>query len=99
MIFYDMLDLPCAHVRPYVSLLYLALGMAAENAVAFGVNEALKRAFPDDPASKLDPNKPPDLVKPFAMGTLTGCCSAMVLLPSEIVKVWSQTAVCRLTSY
>jgi hypothetical protein len=62
-----------------------ALGMAAENAVAFGVNEALKRAFPDDKHVNL--NAPPDLMKPFLMGTLTGCCSAMVLLPSEIVKV------------
>jgi hypothetical protein len=61
------------------------MGMAAENAVAFGVNEALKRAFPDE--SKADPNQRPDLLKPFAMGTMTGCCSAMVLLPSEIVKV------------
>lgn len=73
--------------------LSLALGMAAENAVAFGVNEALKRAFPDDPLLKLDPNKPPDLLKPFAMGTLTGCCSAMVLLPSEIVKAKTQVLV------
>jgi hypothetical protein len=40
--------------------------MAAENAMAFGVNEALKRAFPDDPAKKAD-NTPPDLGKPFLM--------------------------------
>jgi hypothetical protein len=40
--------------------------MAAENAMAFGVNEALKRAFPDDPAKKAE-NAPPDLGKPFLM--------------------------------
>jgi solute carrier family 25 ornithine transporter 2/15 len=68
-----------------------ALGMAAENAVAFGVNEALKRAFPDDKHVNL--NAPPDLMKPFLMGTLTGCCSAMVLLPSEIVKAKTQVLI------
>lgn len=41
------------------------MGMALENAMAFGVNEALKRAFPDD--SVKDPNAPPDLAKPFLM--------------------------------
>jgi len=42
-----------------------ALGMIAENCMAFGVNEALKRAFPDE--SKSDPTKRPDLLKPFLM--------------------------------
>ena len=42
-----------------------SLGMVAENAMAFGVNEALKRTFPDD--AKEDPTKRPDLVKPFLM--------------------------------
>ena len=42
-----------------------AMGMVAENAMAFGVNEALKRSFPDD--AKEDPTKRPDLVKPFLM--------------------------------
>jgi solute carrier family 25 ornithine transporter 2/15 len=50
-----------------------AMGMAAENCMAFGVNEALKRAFPDDPERKLDPNQRPDLLKPFAMVCLYGC--------------------------
>lgn len=54
------------------------LGMIAENAMAFGVNEGLKRAFP---ATTND-----SLLRPFWMGALTGCCSALVLLPSEIVK-------------
>lgn len=49
-----------------------AMGMAAENCMAFGVNEALKRAFPDDPTRKLDPNQRPDLLKPFAMVCLYG---------------------------
>jgi hypothetical protein len=40
--------------------------MALENAMAFGVNEALKRAFPD--TEKIgNPDAPPDLGKPFAM--------------------------------
>eukprot|EP00978_Attheya_sp_CCMP212_P030846 scaffold114797_cov51-Attheya_sp.AAC.3 len=43
-----------------------AVGMALENAVAFGVNEALKRAFPDDPAAK-NADERPDLLKPFLM--------------------------------
>jgi solute carrier family 25 ornithine transporter 2/15 len=69
------------------------MGMAAENSVAFGVNEALTRAFPDDPATKLDPTQRPDLLKPFAMGTITGCCSATVLIPSEIIKAKTQVVV------
>lgn len=55
------------------------LGMIAENAMAFGVNEGLKRAFPAKEGES-------DLLRPFWMGALTGCCSALVLLPSEIVK-------------
>lgn len=68
-----------------------ALGMAAENAMAFGVNEALKRAFPDDPNENTGGR--PDLFKPFLMGSITGCCSALVLLPSEIVKAKTQVVV------
>lgn len=34
--------------------------------MAFGVNEALKRAFPDDPATKAQ-GGPPNLSKPFVM--------------------------------
>lgn len=69
-----------------------ALGMAAENAMAFGVNEALKRAFPDDVNDHTNNHTKnrPDLVKPFAMGMITGCCSALVLLPSEIIKAKTQ---------
>lgn len=67
-----------------------AMGMAAENAMAFGVNAALKRAFPDP--DKLE-GGPPSLGRPFLMGALTGCCSALVLLPSEIVKAKLQVVV------
>eukprot|EP00550_Attheya_septentrionalis_P008641 CAMPEP_0198294560 /NCGR_PEP_ID=MMETSP1449-20131203/23023_1 /TAXON_ID=420275 /ORGANISM="Attheya septentrionalis, Strain CCMP2084" /LENGTH=217 /DNA_ID=CAMNT_0043994545 /DNA_START=16 /DNA_END=666 /DNA_ORIENTATION=- len=69
-----------------------AVGMALENAVAFGVNEALKRAFPDDPAAK-NADERPDLLKPFLMGSITGCCSAIVLLPSEVIKAKTQVEI------
>lgn len=68
-----------------------AMGMVLENAMAFGVNEALKRTFPDE--GKGDPTQRPDLLKPFLMGAITGCCSATVLLPSEIVKAKTQVLV------
>ena len=69
-----------------------ALGMAAENAMAFGVNEALKRKFPD-PNKELDPTSRPDLVRPFFMGLFTGMTSAVVLLPSEVIKAKTQVMV------
>lgn len=65
-------------------------GMVLENCMAFGVNEALKRAFPDSTEGKTREEGPPSLWKPFAMGALTGCCSATVLLPSEIIKMKTQ---------
>lgn len=46
------------------------MGMVAENAMAFGVNEALKRTFPDE--AKDDPTQRPDLVKPFLMVSSLG---------------------------
>lgn len=71
-----------------------AMGMALENAMAFGVNEALKRAFPDpSKGSAADPEARPDLSRPFMMGAITGCCSALVLLPSEVVKAKTQVAI------
>mmetsp|Transcript_71491 Transcript_71491/g.197961 ORF Transcript_71491/g.197961 Transcript_71491/m.197961 type:complete len:155 (-) Transcript_71491:13-477(-) len=60
--------------------------------MAFGINEALKRAFPDDP-SEVDQDGPPNLLKPFLMGSITGCCSATVLLPSEIIKAKTQVSI------
>mmetsp|Transcript_1133 Transcript_1133/g.2576 ORF Transcript_1133/g.2576 Transcript_1133/m.2576 type:complete len:299 (+) Transcript_1133:360-1256(+) len=65
-------------------------GMILENCMAFGVNEALKRAFPDAEKESTSQEGPPSLWKPFAMGAITGCCSATVLLPSEIVKAKTQ---------
>ena len=71
-----------------------AMGMALENAMAFGVNEALKRAFPDpSKGSGADSEARPDLSRPFMMGAITGCCSALVLLPSEVVKAKTQVAI------
>jgi solute carrier family 25 ornithine transporter 2/15 len=72
-----------------------ALGMVAENAVAFGVNEALKRAFPADQIlhDNDTSDKKPDLFRPFLMGSITGCCSALVLLPSEVIKAKTQVLV------
>mmetsp|Transcript_13595 Transcript_13595/g.28513 ORF Transcript_13595/g.28513 Transcript_13595/m.28513 type:complete len:299 (-) Transcript_13595:2651-3547(-) len=67
-------------------------GMILENCMAFGVNEALKRAFPDTKDSAASADGPPSLLKPFAMGAITGCCSATVLLPSEIVKAKTQVS-------
>ena len=67
-------------------------GMILENCMAFGINEALKRAFPDDP-EELEQNGPPSLFKPFLMGSITGCFSATVLLPSEIIKAKTQVEV------
>jgi hypothetical protein len=79
-----------------------AIGMAAENAMAFGVNEALKRAFPsrDDNFTTTSSSKdgalqyrPPDLFRPFWMGLVTGLASAVVLLPSEVIKAKTQVVV------
>lgn len=69
-----------------------ALGMVAENAMAFGVNEFLKRAFPD-PNLDQSSTGMPSLTRPFAMGAFTGCCSALVLLPSEVIKAKTQVVV------
>lgn len=63
--------------------------------MAFGVNEALKRAFPDTEDNGAPKEGPPSLLKPFAMGAITGCCSATVLLPSEIVKAKTQVTTQR----
>jgi hypothetical protein len=67
-------------------------GMILENCMAFGVNEALKRAFPDEPNSE-NKDGPPNLMKPFLMGSITGCFSATVLLPSEIIKAKTQVVI------
>jgi hypothetical protein len=41
-------------------------GMVLENCMAFGINAALKRAFPDDTDESGQPG-PPSLLKPFLM--------------------------------
>lgn len=66
--------------------------MIMENCMAFGINEALKRTFPDDTDGTKQAG-PPNLVKPFLMGWITGCFSATVLLPSEIIKAKTQVVV------
>ena len=68
-------------------------GMVMENCMAFGINEALKRAFPDTDTDTKE--GPPSLWKPFAMGVITGCCSATVLLPCEIIKIKTQVSTDR----
>lgn len=70
-----------------------AFGMMAENGMAFGVNEFLKRAFPDPNANNSNTSQRPSLLRPFAMGAFTGCCSALVLLPSEVIKAKTQVVV------
>lgn len=64
-----------------------AMGMVAENAMAFGVNEALKRTFPDE--AKMDPTKRPDLLKPFLMvrGAHNSCALIMMLAVSNALHV------------
>ncbi|CAB9530317.1 Mitochondrial arginine transporter BAC1 [Seminavis robusta] len=65
-----------------------AMGMMNENVVAFGINEALKRSFPDDPTTQA--NQEPNLIKPFLLGPVTGCSAALVLCPAEVVKAKTQ---------
>lgn len=72
-------------------------GMVLENCMAFGVNEALKRAFPNDPSEQYGDGIP-NLTKPFLMGGITGCCSATVLLPSEVIKAKTQVVTGHVTS-
>jgi solute carrier family 25 ornithine transporter 2/15 len=71
------------------------LPLIIQNCMAFGVNEALKRAFPNTEVCGAPKEGPPSLLKPFAMGAITGCCSATVLLPSEIVKAKTQVTTQR----
>lgn len=74
-----------------------AAGMILENGMAFGVNEGLKRAFPDTTTSTSQATSN-SLWKPFVIGGFTGCCSALVLLPSEVVKAKTQVVVGQNTS-
>lgn len=67
-----------------------AMGMMNENVVAFGINEALKRTFPDEPNTVVEEEEQPNLIKPFLLGPITGCSAAMVLAPAEVVKAKTQ---------
>lgn len=58
-----------------------AMGMVLENAMAFGVNEALKRTFPD--GSKEDPTQRPDLVRPFMMVSDVWSCNGRVCFATD----------------
>ena len=69
-----------------------------ENAVAFTVNEQLKRMFPR-PSNLVGVNgNPPvfnfgeDILKPMGIGFITGTCSAIVLIPSEVIKTKTQVS-------
>lgn len=66
-----------------------AIGMAAENAVAFGIHEALKRAFP----SEQKDGEAPGLIQPFIHGTITGLTACIVLLPTEVIKAKTQVVI------
>ena len=75
-----------------------AMGMMNENVVAFGINEALKRTFPDDQDStNSSSSNEPNLLKPFLLGPITGCSAALVLAPAEVVKV-RQSIMCGIGS-
>lgn len=72
-----------------------ALGMVAENGVAFGVHEQMKRLFPtpavsDDTHRQL--NLSDDVFRPFMMGGTTGLCTSFVLCPADVVKCHTQMA-------
>jgi len=66
-------------------------GMIMENAAAFGVNEQLKRVFPQS-AQDLDGGAQ-GLFQPFMLGALTGSLVSFALCPSEIVKTRTQLEV------
>jgi len=82
------------------------MGMVLENACAFAVNEQLKRFFKkgdnynDDnknpaPNQNSNPNTMMNLlqhklVQPFFIGAISGFTSALVLIPSEVIKSRTQ---------
>mmetsp|Transcript_11704 Transcript_11704/g.43611 ORF Transcript_11704/g.43611 Transcript_11704/m.43611 type:complete len:301 (-) Transcript_11704:1350-2252(-) len=63
-----------------------AMGMIAENAVAFGVRGQLKRMFP----GAEDSGFASSIAREFMLGYFTGCCASLVLCPSEVVKALTQ---------
>lgn len=58
-------------------------GAVMENMVAFGVNEQLKRLFPDDARPT---GVPPPWWQPIAFGGATGVFTTVVLCPSDVIK-------------
>ena len=82
-------------------------GMVMENAVAFAVNEQLKRSFPNSPSSSSSSSSSSnqsssstntsssfltDLLHPMMRGFVTGLTSSLVLIPSEIIKTKTQVS-------
>mmetsp|Transcript_18596 Transcript_18596/g.37263 ORF Transcript_18596/g.37263 Transcript_18596/m.37263 type:complete len:299 (-) Transcript_18596:481-1377(-) len=71
-------------------------GMMFENAMAFGLNNFLKRAVPSGmeeivpggTRTVLDLRE--DVAKPMALGAMTGTCSSFVLISSEVIKTRTQ---------
>jgi hypothetical protein len=69
------------------------LGMVMENAVAFAVNEQLKRSFPSGGATDgTNAGFASDLLSPMLRGFFTGLTSSLVLIPSEIIKTKTQVS-------
>ena len=63
------------------------VGAVSENAVAFGVNGALRRILDSKVTSEPTTASP---YKPFVNGSITGFFSAFVLCPADVVKCRSQ---------
>jgi solute carrier family 25 carnitine/acylcarnitine transporter 20/29 len=57
-------------------------GMVMENAAAFGMNEQLKRLFPDDET----PGAPTNYLKGVVLGGVTGVFCGIALCPADNVK-------------
>jgi hypothetical protein len=53
--------------------------------MAFGVNEALKRAFPNQEDNGASNEGPPSLLKPFAIGAITS--NKHIALPAATVSI------------
>ena len=66
-------------------------GALMENAVAFGVNGALKRILALSSSSDtFAAPKPPSFAEPFLTGGITGFFTAIVLCPCDIIKCRAQ---------
>lgn len=59
-------------------------GALSENAVAFGINGALKRIFSSDTTTS--PSEGISVAKPILTGAITGAFTAVCLCPSDVVK-------------